>query len=91
MRQILLAFIPIFVAIDAIGVLPMFIGFTEHLKRRERQRIILQSMVTAFLIGILFLFLGKLILRALGVLVADFKIAGGLVLLVIALRDLLQY
>lgn len=91
MSQFLLAFIPIFVAIDAIGVLPIFMGFTEHLKKRDRQRIVSQSMVTAFIIGILFLFLGKWILKVLGVLVADFKIAGGLVLLVIALRDLLQY
>lgn len=91
MHQFLLAFIPIFVAIDALGVLPIFIGFTEHLKKRDRQRIVIQSIITAFLIGITFLFLGKLILKALGVLVSDFKIAGGLVLLVIALRDLLQY
>ena len=91
MQQFLLSFIPIFVAIDAIGVLPIFIGFTEHLKKKERRRIITQSMITAFLIGIVFLFLGKWILKALGVMVSDFKIAGGLVLLVIALRDLLQY
>lgn len=91
MKEFLLAFIPIFVAIDAVGVLPIFMGFTEHLKKRERKRIVTQSIITAFLIGILFLFLGKWILKALGVLVADFKIAGGLVLLVISLRDLLQY
>ncbi|MBP7055431.1 MAG: MarC family protein [Candidatus Omnitrophica bacterium] len=91
MKEFLLSFIPIFVAIDAIGVLPIFIGFTEHLKKREKHRIVAQSMATAFVIGIIFLFLGKLILKALGVNVADFKIAGGLVLLVIALRDLLRY
>lgn len=91
MRQFLLSFIPIFVAIDAIGVLPIFIGLTEHLKRQERRRIVIQSIITAFIIGIIFLFLGRWILQALGVLVSDFKIAGGLVLLVIALRDLLQY
>jgi len=91
MKEFLLSFIPIFVAIDAVGVLPIFIGFTEHLKRKEKRRIVSQSMVTAFLIGIIFLFMGKWILKALGVNVADFKIAGGLVLLVIALRDLLQY
>jgi multiple antibiotic resistance protein len=91
MKEFLLAFIPIFVAMDALGVLPMFISFTEHLSKRERQKILTQSIITAFLIGIAFLFLGRWIFKILGVLVADFKIAGGLVLLAISLRDLLQY
>ena len=91
MQVFLLAFIPIFVAMDAIGILPMFMGFTEHLKKREKFKIITQSIITAFLIGILFLFLGKWIFKILGVQVSDFKIAGGLVLLTISLRDLLQY
>lgn len=91
MKQFLLSFIPIFVAMDAIGILPMYIGFTEHLKKRERKRVITQSIVTAFLIGIVFLFLGKWIFKILGVMVFDFKIAGGLVLLAIALRDLLRH
>lgn len=91
MREFLLVFIPIFVAMDAIGILPMFIGFTEHLKKKEKQKIVLQSIITAFLIGIVFLFLGRWIFKILGVLVADFKIAGGTVLLAISLRDILQY
>lgn len=91
MKEFLLAFIPIFVAMDALGVLPMFISFTEHLSRRERHKILLQSIVTAFLIGITFLLLGGWIFKILGVLVSDFKIAGGLVLLVISLRDILAY
>lgn len=90
MKEFLLSFIPIFVAMDAIGVLPMFIGFTEHLKKRDRYKILTQSIITAFLIGIVFLFLGRWIFQILGVLVADFKIAGGTVLLAISLRDILQ-
>ena len=91
MKNFLLSFIPIFVAMDAIGVLPIFIGFTEHLKKRDKQKIIVQSIMTAFLIGVVFLYLGKWIFRILGVQVSDFKIAGGLVLLAISLREILQY
>jgi len=91
MKAFLLSFIPLFVAMDAIGILPLFMGFTENLKKREKQKIIIQSIITAFLIGIVFLFLGRWIFKLLGVLVSDFKIAGGLVLLVISLRDILQY
>jgi len=91
MKEFLLTFIPIFVAMDAIGILPMFIGFTEHLKKKEKQKIITQSMITAFIIGIVFLLLGRWIFKILGVMVADFKIAGGMVLLAISLRDILRY
>ena len=91
MKEFLLSFIPIFVAMDALGILPMFMGFTENLKKREKQKIITQSIITAFLIGIIFLFIGRWIFKVLGVMVADFKIAGGIVLLTISLRDLLQY
>ena len=59
MQGFLLSFIPIFVAMDALGILPMFMGFTENLKKREKQKIITQSIITAFLIGILFLILGR--------------------------------
>ena len=90
MKHFLLSFIPIFVAMDAFGILPFFISFTEHTTKRERRRIITQSIITAFLIGTIFLFLGKWIFMVLGVLVSDFKIAGGLVLLVISLRDILR-
>lgn len=90
MKEFLLSFIPIFVAMDAIGVMPIYVGLTEHLKKKDKSRIITQSIITAFLIGVVFLFLGKWIFRILGVLVSDFKIAGGLVLLAIALRDILQ-
>jgi len=90
MKEFLLSFIPIFVAMDALGVLPIYIGFTEHLPKKERRKILTQSIVTAFLIGIIFLFLGRWIFKILGILVSDFKIAGGLVLLAIALRDILQ-
>lgn len=91
MKSFLLVFIPIFVAMDAFGVLPLFVSFTEHVHKSDRRRILTQSIITAFLIGVVFLFLGKWIFRILGVLVSDFKIAGGMVLLVISLRDILQY
>ena len=91
MRTFLLSFIPIFVAMDAIGVLPFFMGFTEHVKPKEKKKIVTQSMITAFLIGIIFLFLGRWIFNMLGVFVADFKIAGGIVLLGISLRDILLH
>ena len=37
MRDYLLAFVPIFVAMDAIGVLPIFLSLTESLSPEERR------------------------------------------------------
>ncbi len=91
MREFLLTFIPLFVAVDAIGVLPLFISFTEGLEARAKRKIIIQSIITAFCIGVVFLFLGKWIFKVLGVLVSDFKIAGGAVLLAISLADILRH
>jgi len=85
-----LTFIPIFVAVDVLGILPIFFSLVESLEFSERRRIIFQSVVTASAVGLGFMFLGKAIFLIIGLLVADFKIAGGLVLLVLSLMDLLS-
>ncbi len=85
----LLALIPIFVAIDAIAVLPIFLSMTEGMPPDDKKIIIKQSVITAFLVSVCFLAVGKFIFSALGITVADFKIAGGILLLVLAINDLL--
>jgi len=85
----LLALIPIFVAIDVIGILPIFLSLTEGTKAYERTRIVRQSIITSFAVSLGFLAIGKFIFRVLGVSISDFKIAGGIVLLIIATTDLL--
>lgn len=82
-------FVPLFVAVDAIGTLPMFILLTQGLDAAQLRRVVLQSVATALLIAWTFLLIGPLLLAFLGITVADFMIAGGLLLLVLSLRDLL--
>ncbi|MBI5125284.1 MAG: MarC family protein, partial [Planctomycetes bacterium] len=88
-KDYLLAFIPIFVAIDVIGGLPIFLALTQRLTHEERGRIVRQSVFTALSIALGFLFVGKLVFSVLGVGVYDFQVAGGLILLVFAIHDLL--
>src|SRR4051794_35749923 len=88
--KFLIAFIPIFVAIDAIGMVAIFIGLGANVDARRRQQEALLGIVTALAISIGFMFLGKLIFKVLGITVADFQVAGGLILLVSAVRDLLD-
>ena len=89
MRDYLLAFVPIFVAMDAIGVLPIFLSLTESLSPEERRGVVKASIATAFAVGVGFRFLGKFIFSVIGVTVADFKVAGGIILLILAVYDLI--
>ena len=85
----LLAIIPIFVAMDAVGVLPIFISFTKGMKRTERKQVVRDSILTGFVVSLGFLAVGKLIFTVIGVSIPDFKVAGGIILLIIAVHDLL--
>ncbi|HUK83621.1 MAG TPA: MarC family protein [Verrucomicrobiae bacterium] len=88
-EKLLLAFIPLFVAIDPIGVVPLFWGISHGVPPERKRRIVHQATWTAALVAIGFMFLGKLIFRALNITVADFQVAGGLILLGLAAHDLL--
>jgi multiple antibiotic resistance protein len=85
----LLTFIPIFVAVDAIGNIPIFVSLVEGTGKKQRQKIIRDSVTTATVVAILFMFIGKWVLRAIGITISDFQIAGGILLFVISVRLLL--
>lgn len=89
-RDLLLAFIPVFVAVDALGVLPIYVSFTHGLKKEEKAAIILQSMITAICLAVGFIFLGKAVFKFLGITMGDFMIAGGLILFCIAIIDIVN-
>lgn len=85
----LAVFIPLFVAIDPFGVLPVYAALTTGLTTDIRRQLLRQSMLTAVLVAVGFLVLGRLVFQALGITTADFQVAGGLLLLVFAVDDLL--
>lgn len=85
----ILTFIPIFVAVDAIGNIPVFIAIVEGVNKKERRKIIIDSVTTATAMAVLFMFVGKWVLRLLSITISDFQIAGGALLFIIAVRLLL--
>lgn len=89
MKTFLLCFVPLFVAVDALGVLPIFIGLTDGLSEPQKRKILIQSLVTATAVALIFLAAGPAVLTALNITVSDFMVAGGILLLVISLSDLL--
>lgn len=89
MDQFLKSFIALFVAIDVVGALPFLAGITKGLPENERRALIYRATFSALAIGILFTFTGRKIFDFLGITESDFKVAGGLLLIVFAIRDLL--
>jgi multiple antibiotic resistance protein len=89
METFLLAFIPLFVAIDVFGVLPLFISLTNELDDHRRKILTLEATFTALIISLVFLAAGKLLFSFLGITESDFRVGGGIVLLVLAVNDLL--
>ena len=84
------AFIPLFLAIDPIGLAAIFLALGTGVPKETRRKIARQAAWTGGAVALLFLFLGKTIFAALGITVNDFQIAGGLILFVLAARDLLH-
>ena len=84
------AFIPLFVAMNAFMLLPIFISLTKNMTRPKRHKVIIDSILTAVIVSLSFIALGEAIFRILGITADDFKIAGGLLLIVLAILDLTQ-
>ena len=84
-----LTFVPLFVAMDAVGVLPILISVTRDMQAKERRKTILYAALTALILGLAFVAVGKGIFVFLGIDVADFLVAGGLILFLLAAKDLI--
>lgn len=84
------AFIPLFVAIDPVGLAAIFLGLGQGVVPQQRQRIARQATLTGGGVALLFLFLGSNIFKALGITTSDFQIAGGSILFILAVRDLMH-
>ena len=85
-----LCFVPLFVAVDAFGTLPIFVSLVGNAERKKINGVIRTSVLTALFVALPFIFLGEGVLRLLNITVADFMIAGGIILLLLSVRDLLS-
>ena len=89
LKPYLLSFIPIFVAVDALGNIPLFASLVQGATKKQKHKIIIESVTTATAMAVLFMFGGKWVLNLIGITIPDFQIAGGALLFVIALKLLL--
>lgn len=82
------ALISLFVAIDALGALPILTSLTQGMTAEQRRRLVRKAVLVAFLIGLVFTAGGQAIFDFLGITDDDFRVAGGILLLIFAVRDL---
>ena len=79
------AFTSIFIIVNPIGGLITFISLTAGLTTREKAEIAKRSVMVACVLAIIFALSGELILRIFGVTVDSLRVAGGVLLFLIAL------
>jgi multiple antibiotic resistance protein len=77
-------FIALWVIIDPVAALPIFLGVTAGYDRRARRRIAIAAIIASFAVLCFFIALGQIIIEAMGVSLRDFQIAGGLILFLFA-------
>lgn len=83
------AFISLFVIMDPVGNIPIFLSLTEGMSVEERGRTFHLALVTGFILLVCFATLGNYILFLFGITIESFMIAGGVLLMVIAFRILI--
>ncbi|MGB3544969.1 MarC family protein [Rubrivirga sp.] len=88
MTALVAAFLPLFVAINIPGILPLYIGMTETFTAENRRQLLVRALLAAFVLAVLMLFAGQVIFDTLGIALDDLRVGGGIILLVIAVTDL---
>ncbi len=82
------SFLTLFTIIDPIGGVPFFLSITEGYTEYERRKIALRASFTAFITLLLFLWMGNYLLSFFQISISSFKIAGGILLFLIAIEML---
>jgi multiple antibiotic resistance protein len=82
------ASIALFIIVDPIGNIPIFIGLTEKIAPTQRKKVYNIATLVGFVLLLFFAFLGQEVLTIFGLSIYAFEIAGGILLLIIAVRIL---
>jgi multiple antibiotic resistance protein len=78
-------FVTMWVVIDPIGTIPVFLAVTGRIDAKVRARVAIQAVLTAAGILVFFIVCGQLLIEALGISLVSFQISGGIVLFLFAL------
>lgn len=81
-------FVAVFVLADALGNAPIFLALTKGMTTDERDGVVNRASIVATAMLLTFAFAGKAVLDYLGISMGSLRVAGGLLLLLIAFRML---
>ncbi|MGA2685641.1 MAG: MarC family protein [Verrucomicrobiota bacterium] len=84
-NELLFDFVTIWVTVDPIGTVPLYLSVTKDMTSAARKRAALRGTLIAFLLLAGFLYLGQYLLEAMRIEMLSFQIAGGIVLFLFAL------
>lgn len=84
----LTTFLTLFVIMDPVGTVPVFLALTSTMTAKQRARAAFQAVAVAFGVILAFMLFGRYILDFLGISVPALQASGGLLLLLVAM-DLL--
>jgi len=84
------AVIVLFIIVDPFGDIPIFIGLTEKMTEGEKKKVFNTATVVGIVLLLVFAFTGQEIFAIFGVSIYSFEVAGGILLLIIAIRILIS-
>jgi multiple antibiotic resistance protein len=88
--ELIKAVIALFIIVDPFGNIPIFVGLTDTIEDKQRKRIFNVATVVALILLLVFSFAGQEILNLFGLSIYSFEVAGGILLLIIAIRILIS-
>jgi multiple antibiotic resistance protein len=88
--ELIRATIALFIIVDPFGNIPIFVGLTENITDAQRKKTFNTAMLVAFVLLLVFAFTGQEILAIFGLSIYSFEVAGGILLLIIAVRILIS-
>lgn len=84
------ATIALFIIVDPIGNIPIFVGLTETMEEKQRKRVFNVATIVGLILLLVFSFTGQEILNLFGLSIYSFEVAGGILLLIISIRILIS-
>jgi multiple antibiotic resistance protein len=82
------AIIALFIVVDPFGNIPIFVGLTENMPKEKERKVYNTAVLVGFVLLLIFAFTGQEIFSLFGISLSSFEIAGGILLLIIAIRIL---
>ena len=82
------AAIALFIIVDPFGNIPIFMGLTENVPESKRKKVYNTAVIVGTILLLVFAFTGTEILNIFGLSIYSFEVAGGILLLIIAIRIL---